>query len=304
MTLADQAAITGHPGQVTSSKPERPKRRTFTAANKARILAEFDAPPEGSPERGALVCRERLYHSHIEHWRSQQEKGTPARPPARHTPSGSAAAAPNPGHYQPRCGSTSHPQPSKPAHHHTKQPDVLNSLTGSAASANARTCRGSRFKSGGWSHCPIRHYVPDRADSVPMAVDTDIAEVPTLMCVGPSRSFAVEAYIGRKAAGWPFAHLDIGPARLQVRLPFPWFTSRSAARQTITAVSVGRSLARYCLRIQDTAGILTNVHVHLPVRPDRVIQELHHSGYVVTDRKSGAILARLPRPKLWRTSVR
>ena len=76
MTLADQAAITGHDGQVTSGKPGRPKRRTFTAAYKARILAEFDALPEGSPERGALMRRERLYHSHIEHWRSQQEKGT------------------------------------------------------------------------------------------------------------------------------------------------------------------------------------------------------------------------------------
>jgi transposase len=75
MTLADQAAVTGHDGQV-SSKPGRPKRRTFTAAYKARILAEFDALPEGSPERGALMRRERLYHSHLEHWRGQQEKGT------------------------------------------------------------------------------------------------------------------------------------------------------------------------------------------------------------------------------------
>lgn len=59
MTLADQAAITGHDGQVGSSKPERPKRRAFTAAYKARVLAEFDALPEGSPERGALLRRER-----------------------------------------------------------------------------------------------------------------------------------------------------------------------------------------------------------------------------------------------------
>jgi transposase len=76
MTLADQAEITEHDGRVTSSKPERPKRRTFTAAYKARILAEYDALPEGSPERGALMRRERLYHSHIEHWRHQQETGT------------------------------------------------------------------------------------------------------------------------------------------------------------------------------------------------------------------------------------
>jgi transposase len=76
MTLADQAAMSGHDGQVSSGKPGRPKRRAFTAAYKARILAEYDALPDGSPERGALMRRERLYHSHLEHWRTQQEKGT------------------------------------------------------------------------------------------------------------------------------------------------------------------------------------------------------------------------------------
>ena len=45
MTLADQAAITGHDGQVTTGRPGRAKRRTFTAAYKARILAEYDALP-------------------------------------------------------------------------------------------------------------------------------------------------------------------------------------------------------------------------------------------------------------------
>ena len=77
MTLADQAAITGHAGQVTSSgKPGRPKRRTFTAACKARILAAYDALPEGSPERGALLRKERIYHSHLEDWRRQQATGS------------------------------------------------------------------------------------------------------------------------------------------------------------------------------------------------------------------------------------
>jgi transposase-like protein len=75
MTLADQAAITGHDGQVTNGKPARPKRRAFTAAYKARILAAFDALPEGSPERGALLRKERLYHSHLEDWRKQQAAG-------------------------------------------------------------------------------------------------------------------------------------------------------------------------------------------------------------------------------------
>jgi transposase-like protein len=61
---------------VTDEQPDRPKRRTFTKAYKARILAAFDALPEGSPERGALLRAERLYHSHIEHWRKQAENGT------------------------------------------------------------------------------------------------------------------------------------------------------------------------------------------------------------------------------------
>ena len=78
MTLADQAAMTGHDGQVTSWKPARPARRTFTAAYKARILAAYDALPEGSPERGALMRKEKLYHSHIEYWRKQQENETMA----------------------------------------------------------------------------------------------------------------------------------------------------------------------------------------------------------------------------------
>jgi transposase-like protein len=76
MTLADQAAITGQDGQVTSGKPGRPKHRTFTAAYKARILAAFDALPEGSTERGALLRKERLYHSHLEDWRRQRAAGS------------------------------------------------------------------------------------------------------------------------------------------------------------------------------------------------------------------------------------
>jgi hypothetical protein len=76
MTLADRAAITGHDGRVSSGKPDRPKRRTFTAAYKARILAAFDALPENSQERGALLRKERLYHSHIEDWRRQRGAGS------------------------------------------------------------------------------------------------------------------------------------------------------------------------------------------------------------------------------------
>ncbi len=49
MTMADQAALAGQNERV-GKKQGRPKRRTFTAAYKARILAEFDSLPEGGPE--------------------------------------------------------------------------------------------------------------------------------------------------------------------------------------------------------------------------------------------------------------
>jgi hypothetical protein len=61
---------------VTSGQPGKPKRRTFTAAYKAKILAEFDALPENSPGRGALLRKERLWHSHIEDWRRQRDAGS------------------------------------------------------------------------------------------------------------------------------------------------------------------------------------------------------------------------------------
>lgn len=76
MTLSDQAAMAVQDGRVTSEQPARPKRRTFTAAYKARILAAFEELPEGGSERGALLRKERLYHSHIEYWQKQREEGT------------------------------------------------------------------------------------------------------------------------------------------------------------------------------------------------------------------------------------
>jgi hypothetical protein len=35
------------------------------------------------------------------------------------------------------------------------------------------------------------------------------------------RAFAVEAYAGRKIAGWPLGRLDVGTDGLRVRLLFP-----------------------------------------------------------------------------------
>ena len=51
----------------------KPTRRTFTAEYKARILAEYEAAPDG--ERGAVLRRERLYHSHIIDWRTARDAG-------------------------------------------------------------------------------------------------------------------------------------------------------------------------------------------------------------------------------------
>jgi transposase len=100
MTMADMtSAATGQDGAVASGKGPRdgqPKRRSFSAAYKARILQEFDALETGR-ERGALLRREGLYSSHIDGWRKARDAGTvnalDARPGGR--PGRSAEAAEN-----------------------------------------------------------------------------------------------------------------------------------------------------------------------------------------------------------------
>ena len=78
MTMTDMAsAATGQDGAVASGKGPRagqPKRRTFTAAYKARILCEYDQLESGR-ERGALLRREGLYSSHIDGWRKARDAG-------------------------------------------------------------------------------------------------------------------------------------------------------------------------------------------------------------------------------------
>ncbi len=53
----------------------RPRRRSFTAEYKERILDEYDALAAGSSERGALLRREGLYTSHIAEWRKARHAG-------------------------------------------------------------------------------------------------------------------------------------------------------------------------------------------------------------------------------------
>ncbi|WP_103504136.1 MULTISPECIES: transposase [unclassified Streptomyces] len=79
---------------MTSTNPagsdpaSRPKRRTFSPEHKLRVVAEYDAAPKN--EKGAVLRRERLYHSHVNEWRAAWDAGaleklvdkrtSPARP--------------------------------------------------------------------------------------------------------------------------------------------------------------------------------------------------------------------------------
>lgn len=54
---------------------EQAKRRTFTAAYKAKILAKADACTRPG-EIGELLRREGLYTSHLTYWRKQRKEGT------------------------------------------------------------------------------------------------------------------------------------------------------------------------------------------------------------------------------------
>lgn len=69
MTLADGPVDDG----AVSPRSERPKRRTFSADYKAKILAEYDAAEAG--EKGALLRREGLYSSHVVEWRRARDSG-------------------------------------------------------------------------------------------------------------------------------------------------------------------------------------------------------------------------------------
>src|SRR5665213_3084389 len=62
----------------TATNPEisdRPRRRTFTAAEKVRILKEADQAA-GTGAIGALLRRHGLYSSALSEWRRQRDAGT------------------------------------------------------------------------------------------------------------------------------------------------------------------------------------------------------------------------------------
>ena len=70
-----EAARSGDPERATS--PERPKRRSFTAEYKLRIVREADdALASGGEESvGALLRREGLYSSYLTTWRRERDEG-------------------------------------------------------------------------------------------------------------------------------------------------------------------------------------------------------------------------------------
>ena len=77
MTMTTASLIgRAHDGVVDEPDPAaRPRRRTFSAEYKARIVDEYDALAVGSTERGALLRREGLYSSHVAEWRKARDAG-------------------------------------------------------------------------------------------------------------------------------------------------------------------------------------------------------------------------------------
>jgi len=62
------------PSPADPEVAEQPKRRRFSAAYKARVLAEADACSERG-QIGSLLRREGLYSSHLSAWRKQRDQG-------------------------------------------------------------------------------------------------------------------------------------------------------------------------------------------------------------------------------------
>jgi transposase-like protein len=77
MTMTSASLLArANDGVVDEPDPAaRPRRRSFTAEYKARILDEYDALPVGTSERGGLLRREGLYSSHLAEWRKAREVG-------------------------------------------------------------------------------------------------------------------------------------------------------------------------------------------------------------------------------------
>jgi transposase len=88
LTIADTRALGVDDGVVSSSagpRSDRPRRRVFTPEYKLRMVAEYDRA-SAPGERGGLLRREGLYHSHIIEWRKARDAGTLVARPAAERP--------------------------------------------------------------------------------------------------------------------------------------------------------------------------------------------------------------------------
>jgi transposase len=86
--------IVSAPAAASPELLDRPRRRTFTARHKMRILAEADRAAGVPGGIGAIVRREGLYSSALTDWRRQRAAGAlEALSPAKRGPK---TAAPNP----------------------------------------------------------------------------------------------------------------------------------------------------------------------------------------------------------------
>ena len=66
--------IVAAPAPASPELSDRPRRRTFTANDKLRILADIDRAAE-TREIGAILSREGLYSSTLSEWRRQRDAG-------------------------------------------------------------------------------------------------------------------------------------------------------------------------------------------------------------------------------------
>jgi transposase-like protein len=72
--VGETARIVTAPAAASPELSSRPKRRTFTAAEKLRILAEADRAAD-SGGIAAILRREGLYSSALTDWRRQRDAG-------------------------------------------------------------------------------------------------------------------------------------------------------------------------------------------------------------------------------------
>lgn len=75
--MLTEPSVTTVPGPVVTSSEltDRPRRRTFTAQDKLRILGDVDRAA-GTGGIGAILRREGLYSSALSDWRRQRDAGT------------------------------------------------------------------------------------------------------------------------------------------------------------------------------------------------------------------------------------